>query len=498
MAVNAVHRDYDRMKGKWKRCRDAYAGEDAVHEAGIDYLPRLKDQVEDDYQAYVKRTPFYNATYRTLSGMVGMLYRVPPKMIIPEGIEELLKDVTLSGVTFQVMAQDVASDALLIGRCGILVDYPQVESQGFTTPTLLDAQRMNARPTMQFYCTESIINWKTRRINNAIVVTMVVLKEEEHIDQDEFTDKIEERFRVLDLENGVYRVRMMKRETDRDVELSVTYPLMNGKPLDFIPFVFIGSDNLEAEVDDPPFIDLVNMNFSHYRTMADYEHGAHFTGLPTPYIAGWQPQQTQPGVPPSKMYIGSSHAWTFPDPQTNVGYLEFSGQGLETLEKILERKERQMAILGARMLEAQKDSVEAADTQAQRRKGEESLMSQVAQTVSQGLERALTWFVAWAGKTGEVILELNRDFFPTRMQPAEIQAMVSAWQQNAISYTTLFDNLKRGEVIPEERDQEEEESLIAEQQLALVRMQKEVNEEMGLNPDGTPKESPPPEAPPAE
>jgi hypothetical protein len=92
---------------------------------------------------------------------------------------------------------------------------------------------------------------------------------------------------VLDLDGGRYRVCVFAdgaHGKDGDVLLSEVYPLMNGKPLDFIPFTFLSTDDNTAEVDEPPLIDLVNVNLSHYRTCADLEHGAHFTGLPTPYI----------------------------------------------------------------------------------------------------------------------------------------------------------------------------------------------------------------------
>jgi hypothetical protein len=57
MPVNTQHPDYSTMVGRWKRCRDAADGEDAVHNAAETYLPKLKDQTPTDYQAYVMRAP---------------------------------------------------------------------------------------------------------------------------------------------------------------------------------------------------------------------------------------------------------------------------------------------------------------------------------------------------------------------------------------------------------------------------------------------------------
>jgi hypothetical protein len=65
---------------------------------------------------------------------------------------------------------------------------------------------------------------------------------------------------------------------------------------------------------------------------ADYEHGCHFTGLPTPWIAGYQAADPEK---PDTFYIGSTAAWTFGDPNAKCGYLEFSGGGLDFSERQL-------------------------------------------------------------------------------------------------------------------------------------------------------------------
>jgi hypothetical protein len=243
--------------------------------------------------------------------------------------------------------------------------------------------------------------------------------------------------------------------------------MMNGKNLGYIPFVFIGVDAITPEVDEPPLIDLVNMNLSHYRTSADFEHGAHFTGLPTPVISGYTPEKVG-----EKLYIGSSSAWIFPRPEAKAFYLEFSGDGLSTLEKSLERKEQQMAVLGARMLEAQKKGVEAADTASIHRKGEESMLSAVAQTVSLGLEVALRWFAEWAkADPASISFKLNRDFYPAPMNPQQLTALIAAWQQGAISDQTLFENLQQGEIISQDTTLEDEQARIDTQQQKFAQQQ---------------------------
>lgn len=123
-----------------------------------------------------------------------------------------------------------------------------------------------------------------------------------------------------------------------------------------------------------------------------------------------------------------------------------------------------MAILGARMLEPQKKGVETAEAASIHRKGEESMLSSVAQAISLAVEKALKWFAEWAGANPEEVeFDLNRDFYPVPMTPEELTALIAAWQAGAISDQTLFDNLQQGEIIDNDTTLEDEQARIANQ-----------------------------------
>lgn len=487
MPVNSQHAEYAEMKGQWRKCCDVYAGQEAIHEAGELYLPKLKEQDNDEYLAYVKRAIFYNATYRTISGLVGMIFRKPPNIELPPSVMDLTEDITMSGVTMQTFAQDVTDEALKVGRVGVLVDYPVVNVDGATQA---DAARMNLRPFLVNYSALQIINWRTDYINNKTVLSMVVLEECALQQEDEFTHKEVPQWRVLDLdpETFKYRVRIFQRPADVDVLIEGPYfPTMKGAPLDYIPFQFIGTSHVTPNVEEPPMIDLVDLNISHYQTTADLEHGAHFTGLPTPVVSGYKPEKEG-----EKLYIGSSSAWIFPQLHAKAEYLEFKGEGLKALEARLEVKESQMAVVGARMLEPQKKAVETADTESIHRKGEESMLANVSQTISLGLTTALKWFTDWAGADStDVMVQMNRDFYPAAMSPQAITALVSAQQQGAISEQTLFENLQRGEIISQDTTFEEEHGRIGDQAAVYAQRQADAAGAVAgavADAKGTPKE----------
>lgn len=458
MAVNATHSEYDKLLAQWSRCRDSASGEEAVHSAGVRYLPRLKDQTDTDYEAYKLRASFFNATWRTISGLRGMLFRKPPKVEIPASVEPLLDAVSGDGQPFSTFVTEVTQECLITGRTGIIVDFPVANLEGTTQA---DSLRMNLRPTLAMYRAEAIINWREDVINNRRVLSRVILKEtaSEQDPNDEFSVCEEDRYRVLDLFNGVYRVRIFRPAKNHEGQFEQVgedlFPMMNNQPMVEIPFFFLGTDDTEVCPDEPPLIDLVDLNLSHYRTTADFEHGCHFTGLPTAYVCGYSDGDDV------EIYLGSQSILIFPDPNTKVGFLEFTGAGLSMLENNLTRKETQMALLGARMLQAPKRAVESADTVTLNRVGENSLLADIAQSISRGISRALQVFSDWAGGSGEVVFTINRDFFPMPMDPQKLTALVAAWQSGAISKESLFENLQQSEIISDDTTFEDEEAKIS-------------------------------------
>lgn len=456
MSVISKHKDYDAMHERWVMCRDAAEGEHAVHLKREAYLPRLKDEEDDSYKLRLMMTPFFNATWRTITGLRGMLFRKPPKAELTTRITDAELDIDLAGTTLLSLAQEVVEEALIVGRVGLLVDFPPANPG----TTLADQKAAGLRTLISLYKAESIYNWDLDRVNGATVLCQVRLTEEFSLEtEDEFESKCEKRYRVLDLDQGKYRQRVY-RVDEKGVETQVgedIIPLVDGEPLPFIPFVVMGVDDVGMDVDAPPLIDLVTTNFHHYLQATSYERGCFFSGLPTMFISGMEDSDKE-------ISIGGNVANALGSPNAKAYYVEVSSK-FEALRTNLEDKKKEMAVLGARMLEGSRagGQTEAAETVARRQSGEESVLSSIAQNISQGLEQALNWFTAWEGQPGEVTYQLNRDFLPTSMSAQDLGALVSAWQQGAISPQTLFDNLKAGEIIDDKKTFEDESAQIAEQ-----------------------------------
>lgn len=431
MPITDPHPEHLAASSLWARMRDCAAGEDAVKARRQEYLPRPGGQSERAYRAYLARAVWYGATERTLNGLAGAIFRHPPVVEAPDALARQLDTIAADGGPFEVLAQSVTREALLTGRAGLLADR---------------AADANGNPYLALYPSESILNWESALLHGRQRLTRLVLREDM------------ERCRELLLDTtGQYRVRLWRRKSRQAGTYEIAQehrPTRAGQPLDFIPFTFVGARGLSPAVEKPPLADLAGMNLAHYRNSADYEQSLFLTGQPTPWIAGRLEARERPTS------IGSGTIWHLPE-GCSVGMLEFTGAGLAALRQAMLDKEARMVQLGARLLEAPKRTAETAEAVRLRGEAEASSLSILAGTVGRGLTRALRHIAWWQGLEPEAVtVRLNRDFVEARLTAPDILALVESWQKGAISRRTLYDNLRDGEVLPPDRDFDEEQRLI--------------------------------------
>jgi hypothetical protein len=458
------------------------AGEDAVKAAGVKYLPRLDAQTNEEYLAYLGRACFFNATRRAADGFVGLVFRKAPFVKIPDSVDGIGKamagfsnDADMLGTSLFGYAKNVVREVVSVGRGGTLVDWEDFEGRAYASA----------------YRAEDILNWRVERVNGRNVPTMIVLRETIEgpaaSGQDEFESRSVEQIRVLRLVAdggpgrgyhhevelwqlrdkasiwrglaGLVNIAPAPKAEWQLVERRV--PLRLGRPLPLIPFVFHGSCHSRPEVGWMPLADLMVVNLDHYRLDADYKHGLHFTALPTAWVAGFDKTAT--------LTIGSKAAWVFEDPKATAGFLEFGGDGLGSFERASDRDERVMAVLGSQILENQIRVAETATAIMLRQAGENSVLANIATSVSESLTQVMRWVYWWNSTEtipelvtdGQVLVELNTDFGVTGMQSGELASVVQAWKDGAISQDTMLELFRKREILPEGRSNKDEMALIA-------------------------------------
>ncbi len=447
---------YIEMLPIWQKCRIAVLGDDWIKKSELlkKIIPPLSNQPDDEYKAMVNRATFFNATGRTLDGILGMVFRKNVVANVPATIEPILNDVTLakdSPVNLDDFCIEMLSERLTVGRVGYLIERPNSSTQGMT---VAQVQALNLRPYVAEYRAESILDWRFDRVNNAAQLVLVRLHEEvEQYEVDGVTrkDSVKQERRLL-LIDGQYVQQIYRDEVQFGDDI---IPLMNGAPLNFIPFV------CDFSITKPPILDLANVNLSHFRTEVDREHGAHYTAIPTPMFAGFQFGESD------AFRLGATGGYASQNPDAKWGFLEFEGAGLGTLKEIKEEKEKQLVILGAKFLDSEKSGVEAEGTVKIRRSGETSVLALHAMKCSRMAQRIIEIIRDWMGASGDVEIEINTDYTEAGLSAQDMLALFQVMQGGGISQQTFFYNLKHGEMYPEDTTFEDEQARISAQTVAI-------------------------------
>jgi hypothetical protein len=483
MPVNSAHPRFNAYLPRFQLVRDVVEGESVVKSKGTAYLPKLNGQSDDEYNRYKERAVFLEATSRTLKAWLGTMFRKDPVIEASEKTKEgWLSRCTSTGEDMESFLRVCCKEVLMTYRYGVLLDV---------------ANKPGASPYFVSYVAEDIVNWRyTEDDEGRDTLEMVVLHEiHEEKGADDFVPKRVVKYRVLKLVPGrngkrMYQVELWK-ETEKSrkerneqvivknsietlhlqlqaqtgvanymqgtefVKENTITPKIKGRTLDYIPFVFITADSDGIDLDTAPLEPIARLNVSHYRNSADLEHGRHFTGLPTPWFFGVKVQQGE------KINLGSETAITDQNSQASCGYLEFTGEGLKSLEKALEEKQSQMAALGARSMQEEKRASEAADTLRMKLDSDTSPLTATAKGVANGVNKLCKWAKEWDRSIGDVNVQINVDFSATNMDAQMLAQMWVVYLGGGISYNTFFYNLKRGGLQPDDRSIEDEVALIS-------------------------------------
>lgn len=410
----------------------------------------------ESFDAYLTRAEFFNATGRTNDGYHGQMTRKPILITVPEKLREYLLNVDGKGSSAEKFFSDVAYNSLITSWGGIFIDAPEAV-EGMSKQ---DAIRLGVFPFMSYVCAENLYNWHYGTINRKKILDRVIIKSTKEIPtSDPFTYKEATEFKTLYLDNeGNY---CLKNYLD-SVAGAENVPKKNGKPLKQIPFFTCPG----TEPEKPLTLDLVNLNLAWYRKSADLENGGHWSGVPTPYILGYTPdvnfnEKGEP-LPAEPIRLGGASLLCLPS-GTQIDYLEYKGAGLGQLRQMMIDDEERMAILGARIISAEKKGVESAETAKIHRTGENSVLASFANNLSAVFTNALRFYLEWISETeinpDEIKVEINTDYEVSKMNVQELTALVSLWQSGGIPHRVLVKNMKEGELID---NNEESEKLLDE------------------------------------
>ncbi len=452
-ASPVLHPDYTYWSSQWEMIRDAEIGEVEVKRKGEKYLPRQSTHDANQYRSYLRRAVFYNMTARTLNALYGTVFRRMPKVSgLPKKLLDASKNITKEGMSLHLMTKTVVKEVLAVGRYGMLVDA---------------APDGTGNPYVACYTAENILDWEMAEINGRWQLSKVTLREI-HYDRERghFSPyQYQARFRILvleeDGEGGHVYSQFVYEDTDHkaampDMDMvpdEIITPTVRGEPLNYIPFMVVGPFTNYPDVQKPPLLDIVTLNFSHYMSYAQLEQALFYTGSPVFVV------QQESGTDEGDYQVGPDVVWVLSEKE-EAKLLEFNGRGLQHLENAMRNKEGQIASIGGRMMPgSSRGAAESDNSLLMQERNEQTLLLNIADTVDEAMTQILVWWADWnnagANTLAKIDFELNRDFLIKDAGAREFRAIHQMYAEGIIPVEVVYEYLKRFEVIPEwmERDE---------------------------------------------
>lgn len=434
MPVSSKHPLYEVRIKQYNKIRDFYYGEDVVKAKGPTYLAALKAQDKPAYDDYKRRARFFSIISKTVSAMIGLTTAKPAAY---EGGGPVL-DYMLnnSELAMAELKKRLLLEMCLMTRCGILIDRDPVQTSA-------------GWPYMTIYQAEDIINWNMEPGMEFITLRETTFAPE---DTDEFELAEVVQYRVLTYEyvEGE-RVYVQKLYNAKEELVNTIRPTNRGRRISYIPFIPMSHLGLNFKDSKPAMLDVANINHSHYMTGADLENGLHFVGLPTPVILNAEADKP--------LYLGSSELLVIPGRNADAKFLEFTGQGLEALEKALADKERQMVSLSAKALQESPNGSESTEAISLRFNAESASLRDIVEVVEMAINRAAEIIGDFENETPFKII-FDKRFISQKLTPDDAQKWFNLYKDGGIDLDTLVQIYMTGEVYPDGTSSEEAAKLI--------------------------------------
>lgn len=423
---------FTKRSAQFAKIRAWLEGDECVKKA--EYINAPSNWDEKEKAAFIEAAYVFNATKRTIDGLSGMVMIKPATIDLPPEFDAFKTDADGKDTNLEGVINKVADELCGVGNIGLLVDFPTVSGQ--LTKAQAEAQGM--KPVFSFYAVESILEVKhTKRGGKSILSRVRLVETYTEQGADEFAETEKLQYRVLDLDNGLYRQRLYRNNKLIDV----IEPKANGSRLTEIPFRLITATGDVDKPCRPPLSDLAQVNIDHLNDSAWRQRAIRFAGSPLFAIFGMAP-------PKDPVRAGDGMMIFVENPQGKLQVEAAKAENVGAIREAMQDKRDDMAVIGARFLQAETNANIAENTATIHRSGDNATLSTISASIEQGITQALKWVALFLGLKPDIGgVKLSRDYLPRKMTSQELQAIVAAWQAGAMTIADLYDNLVNGEII---------------------------------------------------
>lgn len=427
MPVTTQHPDYTAHEREWAVMRDALRGEDAVKAKGIVYLPKTAGQecVERQegqaaahfYQAYLRRAKYPRWVADAVRSMMGLVSRLEPEARMPPRMAYLEEAATADGFGITDLFLRVVREILTTGRIAIVAS---VDDRGQAYAAL--------------YRAEDAINWKEAITSGRRDLTLAVLREARASeDEDEFGHQTETVYRVLDLDEGRYRKRLL---SDSGQVLEEVFPSTRGVGIQYLPVIFAGSTDNNPDVDEVPLLTMAQSALKSYQLSADYFEALHKTAHPQAWVTSQEDVRIGTTGPGTLWQAGEG---------AEFGYLEIAGTGIEATRTAMQDERNAALEAGARVVDAGSQT-ESGDARRARQDDQHASLHSIVKMAEKAVNQFIEYAKDLTNTAGDHTFSVVPDFSAVDVLPQLAQQLLNSAMAGYTSPEAYWEYLRTGKV----------------------------------------------------
>ena len=421
MSIESTHPDYDAMGDDYRVMRDSAAGQRTIKQGGMAYLTPTAAMLLDGaaggiepgysaYASYLNRAIFPEHVDESVRTMVGILNRELATIELPAQLEGMFTDATRKNESLDQLLRRIHTAQLLYGRTGLLVDVDESNTPHIVT-----------------YNAESIINWDDQRAyeSGKDQLSFAVTSEDAWMrgieGQSMFDWAVQTRYRAMYLNDAGKYATFTEQEGQSSPEV---VPTFSGRSLNYVPFTFIGANDLTATPGPIPLLGIANAALAIYRGEADFRQTLHMLGQDTLVMTGIAPGTDLDEDEPTR--IGTGAKIELPE-GGDAKFIGISSDGLPEQRRALEDDYKRSIAMGSRLLENTSSQAESGEALRVRVAAKTTTLHTIALTAAAGLEQCLKQAAEWVGADpSEVRVSPNTDFIEDAASPEQALKLMEA------------------------------------------------------------------------
>ncbi len=387
--VSTLHPDYVDSIGLWHYLDDLYYGSDRwleLTKAGFKptdkaalYLPRHAAESFENWQSRINQSCYDDLFGKALRQFVDLIFKNGVNLLSSVDSEFLRHYENLDnyGTHGDVFLRQLALVSMRLGHCFIFIDFPVINVKNYQ-----EYSELSPRPYWSLISPQNLINWECEFIDNKLVFTLAVIKEEIYTRVGEFGYQKINQYRVY--RPGVYSIY---RETDKAENKTDNKFVLHSfgdfiSEYAYVPIIPVfGGSRLGDCVSVPPLRGLADKNRVLYQLTSDHNRKVSLCCQPVPVL-----KDAMRGDEP--LEIGPNSFINLRDPNGSFQWVEPLAVSLQQSRKDLDDLKASIAVDAAIFLTSPSDRQTSAATYLLASPVEANLTSFVV-NFSDGINRAI-------------------------------------------------------------------------------------------------------------